>query len=56
MWKNQTGQAPAHVSYPYEMKFVHDFTFGIKQQTPLSPIEPPTAVNHALSKIGLPMN
>lgn len=44
----QTGQAPAQVTYPYEMKLVHDFTFGLKQQTPLSPIEAPTAVNDAL--------
>lgn len=44
----QTGNAPNQVTYPYEMKLVHDFTFGLRQQTPLAPIEAPTAVNDAL--------
>lgn len=43
----QTGAAPANVTYPYEMKLTHDFSYGIKQQTPLAPMEAPTAVNDA---------
>lgn len=43
----QTGQAPSKATYPYEMKLVHDFVFGIKVQTPLSPMESPNAINDA---------
>lgn len=44
----KTGQAPQVVTYPYEMKLIHDFQFGVKQQTPLAPIESPNATNDAL--------
>ncbi|WP_342525662.1 spore coat protein [Chryseomicrobium sp. FSL W7-1435] len=43
----QTGLAPNKATYPYEMKLVHDYVYGIKQQTPLSPMESPNAVNDA---------